>query len=146
MAHMKNIPKGLKDRYEKLKETVEKHRHLYHTLDKPEISDEAYDSLIKELEGIEKEYPDLKSANSPTERIGGEPLKEFVKVKHEHKQWSFDDVFDYDELVRWEEKIKNFIRKERLEKEKIEYCCELKIDGLKIILTYENGKLVRGAT
>lgn len=142
----KVLPAGLKDRYEKLKNTVEKHRHLYHTLDNPEISDEAYDSLIKELEDIEKEFPELKSSDTPTERVGGEPLKEFVKVRHEHKQWSFDDVFDFEELKKWEEKAKNFMRKEGVSDESLEYCCELKIDGLKIVLTYENGKLVRGAT
>lgn len=142
----KKIPKGLKERYEKLRDTVERHRHLYHTLDKPEISDEAYDSLIKELSSIENDFPGLKSENSPTERVGGEPLKEFVKVRHEHKQWSFDDVFDFEELKKWEEKIKNFMRKEGVLNEKLEYCCELKIDGLKIILTYEKGRLIRGAT
>lgn len=95
---------------------------------------------------IEEDFPELKTSDSPTERIGGEPLKEFIKVKHEHKQWSFDDVFDFNELVKWEEKVKNFIRKTGVEDEKLEYCCELKIDGLKIILTYINGKLIRGAT
>ncbi|MFZ2522087.1 MAG: NAD-dependent DNA ligase LigA [Minisyncoccia bacterium] len=140
------IPKQIKIRFEKLKKIVEKHRHLYHTVDKPEISDEAYDSLLRELQKFEKQYPSLKSANSPTERIGGEPLKEFIKVKHQFRQWSFDDAFDFRELEKWDEKVRNFIRKAGLEKEKIEYCCELKIDGLKVILTYENGGLVRGAT
>ncbi len=140
------IPKEVKNRLKKLKETIERHRRLYHTEDKPEISDEAYDSLIKELEKIESDYPDLKSADSPTERIGGEPLKEFVKVKHQVKQWSYDDAFDFEELKKWDEKVRNFIRKEGLGKEKVEYCCELKIDGLKVVLTYKDGKLVRGAT
>ena len=135
----------IKKRIEKLKGAIEKHRHLYHTLDKPTISDEAYDSLVRELEMLESENPDLKE-NSPTDRVGGEPLKEFVKVKHEVRQWSYDDVFDYSELEKWEEKTKNFIRKEKLEKEKLDYCCELKIDGLKIVLTYVDGKLIRGAT
>ncbi len=143
---MKSLPKGLKERYEKLKDTVDRHRRLYHTLDKPEISDEAYDSLVKELAKVEEDFPEIKSSNSPIERVGGEPLKEFVKVKHEHQQWSFDDVFDFEELKKWEEKVMNFMRKEGVTSEKLEYCCELKIDGIKIILTYENGKLVRGAT
>jgi DNA ligase (NAD+) len=133
-------------RIEKLRKTIEKHRQLYHTKDDPEISDEAYDSLVKELEILEKEHPELKSKNSPIERVGGEPLKEFVKVTHQVRQWSYDDAFDFAQLQKWEEKTKNFIKKAGLEKEKIEYCCELKIDGLKVILTYENGKLVRGAT
>lgn len=148
-----NISKEIQKRITKLRETINKHRFLYHTLDKPEIGDEAYDSLIRELEGIEKEYPELKTPDSPTERVGGEPLKEFVKVKHQSRQWSFDDVFDFEELKKWEEKLNNFIRKAVEEKSlsageagKVEYCCELKIDGLKIILTYEKGILVRAAT
>ena len=94
----------MKDRLNKLKELLEKHRHLYHVLDKPEISDEAYDSLLKELESIEQEHPELITPDSPTQRVGGEPLKEFSKVTHAHQQWSFDDVFDLDELKKWEEK------------------------------------------
>src|SRR3990167_6189157 len=116
----------IKERLKKLKETLEKHRYLYHVLDKPEISDGAYDSLYKELEGIEAQYPELITPDSPTQRVGGEPLKEFKKVKHATSQWSFDDVFGHEELVKWEEKVKNFIRKAGLQNEKLEYCCELK--------------------
>jgi DNA ligase (NAD+) len=147
-----NIPKKVRERLLKLTETIERHRRLYHTLDTPEISDEAYDALVRELEDIEASWPELKSANSPTVRVGGEPLSEFVKVRHTVRQWSFDDVFDFDELKKWDEKVRNFIKKADphvhpdLLTKQIEYCCELKIDGLKIILTYENGKLVRGAT
>jgi DNA ligase (NAD+) len=142
----KKIPLEITDRLEKLKTTIEKHRYLYHTLDHPEISDEAYDSLVKELEEIERMYPKLKVGKSPTERVGGEVLEAFVKVSHKNRQWSFDDVFDFEELKKWEEKVKNFLRKLGLESERLEYCCELKIDGLKVILTYEYGKLVLGAT
>lgn len=142
----KQPSKGLKERLDKLKATIDHHRKLYHTLDKPEISDEAYDSLVKELEAIESEHPELKTADSPSERVGAEPLKEFVKVKHEVDQWSFDDVFDAEELRKWDERVKNFMVKVGVEGEKLEYCCELKIDGLKIILTYKDGVLVRAAT
>ncbi len=137
--------KKIRGRIDVLNKTIEKHRHLYHTLDNPEISDEAYDSLVKELEILESKYPQFKK-NSQNDRVGGEPLKEFVKVKHEVRQWSYDDVFDFTELQKWEEKTKNFIKKENLSGEKLEYCSELKIDGLKIVLTYIDGKLVRGAT
>ena len=136
----------MKDRLNKLKETIEKHRYLYHVLDKPEISDEAYDSLMKELEEIESKHPELVTPDSPTQRVGGEPLKEFNKVTHKQQQWSFDDVFDLNELKKWEEKVRNFMGKAGVRDEKLEYNCELKIDGLKIILNYESGKLVRGAT
>lgn len=137
---------SIENRLLKLREALEKHRYLYHVLDKPEISDEAYDSLMRELLDIEAKYPRLVTPDSPTQRVGGEPLKEFRKVKHVFPQWSFDDVFDLNELKKWEEKVKNFIKKAGLEKEKLEYCCELKIDGLKIILSYEDGKLVQAAT
>ncbi len=136
----------IKDRLNKLKEILEKHRYLYHVLDKPEISDEAYDSLFKELAEIETNNPGLITSDSPSQRVGGEPLKEFKKVIHKSEQWSFDDIFDFEELKKWEEKINNFIKKSGFESEKLEYCCELKIDGLKVVLTYENGKLVQAAT
>ncbi|MBA3733543.1 NAD-dependent DNA ligase LigA [Patescibacteria group bacterium] len=142
----KNSTPNPKERIEKLKKTIEKHQRLYHTLDKPEISDEVYDSFVKELEDLEKNYPEFKAKDSPTERIGGEPLKEFVKVTHKNKQWSYDDAFDFEELKKWDEKVKNFIKKEGLENEKVEYCCELKIDGLKVVLTYEKGLFIRAAT
>jgi DNA ligase (NAD+) len=138
----------MRDRINKLKQLLDKHRYLYHVLDKPEISDSVYDSLYRELEELEKENPELVTPDSPTQRVGDEPLKEFNKVKHSEQQWSFDDVFDFDELIKWEEKIKNFIRKsnEGIQDEELEYCCELKIDGLKVILTYKNGLLLQAAT
>ncbi len=138
--------RDIKIHYEKLKETLKKHGFLYHTLDKPEISDEAYDSLVRDIEKIEEDYPELRTFDSPTERVGGEPLREFTKVEHGTRQWSFDDAFTFEGLQKWDTKTKNFINKAGQGGEKIEYCCELKIDGLKVILTYENGKFVRGAT
>jgi len=134
-----------KTRIAKLSAEIDKLRYKYHVLDDPDVTDEIYDSLMEELRKLEEQFPDLKSPNSPTVRIGGEPLDKFQKVKHEIKQWSFDDVFDSNELKNWEEKIKRMIEKTNI-KEKLEYCCELKIDGLKMILTYENGKFVQGAT
>ncbi|MFA5889253.1 MAG: NAD-dependent DNA ligase LigA [Candidatus Paceibacterota bacterium] len=146
------IQKEIIKRLENLKKTIKHHGYLYHTLDKPEISDEVYDSLVSELQELETKYPKLKLKDSPTERVGGEPLKEFVKVTHKQRQWSYDDIFNFEGLKRWDEKLKNFIRKAVLEKDlpvqvgKVEYCCELKIDGLKVVLAYEDGKLFRGAT
>ena len=137
----------MNDRYEKLIKAIEHHQYLYHVLDKPEITDEAYDSLMRELLDIEARQPEIISPLSPSQRVGGAILKEFKKVKHEIRQWSFDDVFDFEELKKWEEKVKRMIEKETdLKKEKLEYCCELKIDGLKVILTYKNGEFVQGAT
>jgi len=140
------MQKDVKDRLNKLKEILDKHRYLYYVLDKPEISDAAYDSLYKELLSIEDKYPELITPDSPSQRVGAEPLKEFSKVKHSHEQWSFDDVFDFEELEKWDQKVKNLLYKTDAKDEKIEYCCELKIDGLKVILTYKNGNLIQAAT
>lgn len=145
------MEKGIIERLKKLKEILDKHRYLYYVLDKPEISDEAYDSLYRELLDIESKHPEFITPDSPSQRVGDEPLKEFNKVKHTTEQWSFDDVFGFEELKKWEEKVLNFIRKanqsgEGLEKEKLQYCVELKIDGLKIVLKYKDGLLVQGAT
>lgn len=135
------------ERIEKLTREIDAHRYQYHVLDAPTVSDEAYDSLFRELESLEREYPELRSPNSPTSRVGDEPRTEFRKVKHAAAQWSFDDVFDLPELVEWDAKLRRYLAKEAGdEREKIEYLAELKIDGLKIILTYEKGEFVRGAT
>ncbi len=146
-SHRTSIPKVVMERYEKLVKTVDHFRYLYHVLDKPDITDESYDSLMQELVGMEEKYPELRTPLSPTQRVGGEPLSEFKKVKHEVKQWSFDDCFSLEGLKKWDEKIRKMTEKEpSLFGEKIEYDCELKIDGLKIILTYKNGKFIQGAT
>ncbi|MEI6191196.1 MAG: NAD-dependent DNA ligase LigA [bacterium] len=137
----------MKDRYEKLIKAIEHHQYLYHSLDKPEITDEAYDSLMRELLDIENKNSSIISSLSPSQRVGGATLKEFKKVKHEVRQWSFDDVFDSEDLKKWDEKVRRMIAKEpSLKDEKLEYCLELKIDGLKVILTYKNGEFIEGAT
>ena len=136
-----------RERAEKLRTVIDKHRYLYHVLDKPDIADEAYDSLMEELSLIEEQFPDLQTPDSPTQRIGGEPRTSFKKVTHELKQWSYDDVFSHDGLLKWEARAKRFIEDHpALKQETLSYCTELKIDGLKIILSYKNGLFVRGAT
>jgi len=139
-------------RIQKLTEEIDEHRRLYHTLDAPVISDEAYDSLFEELISLEKMFPALRSTESPTRSVGAKPLESFEKVKHLHRQWSFDDIFDFKGLEVWDKKVRNFLEKtlrsgaSDVQNFSIEYICELKIDGLKAVLTYEKGKLVRGAT
>ncbi len=102
---MAGIPKDAEVRAKKLRELVEHHRKLYHEKDSPEISDEAYDSLIRELSSLEETYPSLKTEDTPTERVGGDPIDGFQKIEHERRQWSFDNVFDDDELREWEERM-----------------------------------------
>ncbi|MCX6756731.1 MAG: NAD-dependent DNA ligase LigA [Candidatus Nomurabacteria bacterium] len=128
-----------------LRRLLERHRILYHVHDKPEISDEVYDSLMRELEKLEKENPDFYSSLSPTVRIGGDVIDHFEKVTHTVKQWSFDNVFNFKELLDWEERNLTILKKENI-KETPTYVAEMKIDGLKVILTYEDGNFVRAAT
>ena len=141
-----------KKRIASLSQEIEKHRQLYHTADQPVISDEAYDALVQELTQLEERFSGFALAVSPTKRVGGVPLPAFQKVRHAFQQWSFDDVFDVAELEAWDKKVKNLLEKNvgngklGIRDALLEYICELKIDGLKIILTYENGVLVRGAT
>lgn len=133
------------ERVEKLTAEIDRLRVLYHVKDDPSVDDVVYSSLMDELRGLESMYSELRSPTSPTQRIGGVPLEKFKKTQHKVRQWSFDDLFDFSELVKWEEKIMRMMIKEGFN-EKPEYCCEIKIDGLKIILTYENGVLTTAAT
>jgi len=140
-------PKEVKERLSRLKKTVDQYRYQYHVLDNPEISDEAYDSLFHEIVRIEEEYPELRTNDSPTQRVGGKALSVFKKIKHEVRQWSFDDIFNHDELLKWNEKVLRLAEKyPEVKSEKIEYCLEPKIDGLKVILRYKDGIFVNGAT
>ena len=135
----------VKSRIEKLRKEIDRFRYEYHVLDQPEVSDEVYDSLMRELRALEEKHPELKSPDSPSQRIGGKPLEKFEKVRHKHRQWSLNDAFDFLELQKWEEKIIRMLEKRGI-KEKPEYSAEIKIDGLKIILTYKKGLFVQGAT
>ncbi len=132
-----------------LRKLLERHRVLYHVHDAPEISDEVYDSLMSELGALEKQYPELDSPLSPTHRVGGDPLPYFEKVTHDIRQWSFDNVFSFNELTEWEERNISLLKKEYKETistSDISYIAEMKIDGLKVVMTYKDGKLIRAAT
>jgi DNA ligase (NAD+) len=134
----------VKKRIEKLRETINHHRYLYHVLDRQEISDSALDSLKKELFDLESQYPELITADSPTQRIGGKPLKAFKKIKHLHRMLSFNDAFSIEDMEDWQERFMKLVAEDK--KEKITYYCELKIDGLAIELIYKNGNFITGAT
>ena len=133
-----------KKRIDKLREEIDKHRYLYHVLDNPEVSDAIYDSLFRELEKLEEEYPELVTLDSPTQRIGDEPLKKFEKVKHDSRMLSINDVFDFADLRKWEERLIKQGAKRAIEEDG--YFVELKMDGLAVSLIYEDGILVQGAT
>ena len=128
------IPESIKERYERLKKEVARHQYLYHTLDKPEISDQAYDALLRELIEIEEKYPEIKTADSPSQRIGASIQKEFKKITHKVKQWSYDNVFSFEELSKWQDKISKILKNAGEDPGKLEYVAELKINGLKVVL------------
>jgi DNA ligase (NAD+) len=130
-----------------LRKELEKHSFLYHVKDKPEISDHVYDSMMSELIKLEKENPKFDDENSPSKRVGGKILDHFEKVKHEVRQWSFDNVFNFQELKDWEDRNLNLLKKNNKNNFfDFSYVAELKIDGLKVVLTYQEGKLVKAAT
>ncbi len=187
--------KEIKDRLEKLRETIDHHRYLYHVLDRPEISEEALDSLKHELAVLEGDYPELITPDSPSQRVAGKPLPEFVKVKHTVPQWSFNDAFSEEEMREFDARVRKmlspliplrkgggsggllkrtrdnppakdgsapFVKGDSArtgvvssvkgQRSKVNgspiptYTCEHKIDGLKIVLTYEKGLLKTAAT
>ena len=138
-------PKEVVERVKKLRELIKHHDYLYYVLDAPEISDAQYDSLMQELIKLESEYPELITPDSPTQRVGGKPADEFKKVRHKVPQWSFDDAFTKEDIMAFDERVKRQLQKLGYTK-KINYCVELKIDGLKIVLDYEKGILKTAAT
>jgi len=139
-----------KKRVKVLREAINHHRHLYHVLDQQEISDQAYDSLEEELRQLEQAWPELITPNSPTQRVSGQVSAGFKKVKHEVAQWSFDDAFTEDDLRDFDRRVrKNLALPAEAKAEagqKLSYLCELKIDGLKIVLTYRAGELLTAVT
>ncbi|MDD3190419.1 MAG: NAD-dependent DNA ligase LigA [Candidatus Pacebacteria bacterium] len=134
-------------RIEKLKKEINHHRYLYHVLDKQEISEAALDSLKHELYALEQEYPEFITPDSPTQRIGGKPLDKFRKVAHQVRQWSFNDAFDEQEILDFDKRICKILSDlEEPVAGSLDYTAELKIDGLHVVLTYEKGVFIRGAT
>ena len=143
---MKKISEGItfqdaKVRAEKLKKAINHHRYLYHVLDRPDISDEAFDSLKHELKIIEDKFPRLVTSDSPTQRVGGHALDKFKKMEHTAPMLSIEDIFSGNELEDWQDYLSRL-----LTAQKFEYFCEQKIDGLAISLVYKNGILERGVT
>ena len=128
-------------RVKKLRAEIARLRDLYHTKDTPEVSDAVYDSLNIELRSIIREFPELEDLNAPEHRVGGQPLDKFTKVEHGSRMLSLNDVFSFDEIYEWQERIQKLIPGK-----KFNYFCEVKFDGLAVSLIYENGVLVRGAT
>ncbi len=135
-----------KKRIEKLKKVINHHRYLYHVLDKQEISESALDSLKHELYKLEQQFPEFVTADSPTQRVAGEPQKQFKKVEHKVPMLSLEDIFSEKELQDWEDYLKRLAPHLFEKGGGFEYFAELKIDGFAIALVYENGIFKTGAT
>ncbi len=136
------IPKEIKSKAEELRVEIEKHNHLYHVMDQPEISDAEYDRLMRELIRLEEEYPELQTPDSPTQRVGGAPLAVFKSVRHRIPLLSLDNAFGRADLSAFDERVRRSLKLDR----GLEYTVELKIDGLTVALIYENGLLTQAAT
>src|SRR5215471_2043680 len=138
---MATAAKDVDRKIEQLREKIRRHEHLYYVLDAPEISDAEFDLLMQQLKRLEAEHPDLITPDSPTQRVGGKPREGFVKIAHSRPMLSLDNAFSEEELRNWDRRAR-----ELAGSAKIEYVCELKLDGMSLALTYENGKLERGVT
>jgi DNA ligase (NAD+) len=133
--------KDVEGKIESLREKIRHHEYLYYVLDQPEISDAEFDKLMRRLKDLEAEHPELLTADSPTQRVGGKPREGFVKVRHSSPMLSLDNTYNEEELRDWERRVH-----ELSGREDVDYVCELKLDGMSLALIYEDGKLVRGIT
>jgi len=133
--------KDIEKKIDSLRDKLRHHEYLYYVLDQPEISDQEFDRLMQQLKDLEAEHPDLITPDSPTQRVGGKPREGFVKVRHSSPMLSLDNTYNEDELRNWERRVH-----ELSGRKDIDYVCELKLDGMSLALTYENGRLARGVT
>ncbi len=133
-------------RAQQLREQLEHHAYRYYVLDDPEIGDDAYDRLLDELRAIEREHPELLTADSPTRRVGGEPVGRLEKVSHLEPMLSLGNVRSAEELRAWVERMRNHLAREGISDPDFTFVVEPKIDGLAISLVYRDGVLERGAT
>ncbi|HXN36770.1 MAG TPA: NAD-dependent DNA ligase LigA [Solirubrobacteraceae bacterium] len=133
-------------RARELREQLEHHAHRYYVLDDPEIADDAYDRLLDELRAIERDHPELATPDSPTQRVGGEPVGRLEKVRHLEQMLSLGNVRSPEELRAWVERMRNHLAREGIADPQFEFVVEPKIDGLAISLVYRDGVLERGAT
>ena len=136
----------MKKKAQKLQEDLRRHSYLYYVKDQPEISDAAYDRMYRELEQLEAAHPELITPDSPTQRVGHEPVSELKKVERALPMLSLSNVFDEEELNAFDERVRKNLVAEDIEIETVEYVCEPKYDGLAIELTYEDGLFTLGTT
>ena len=130
----------VKKEIDQLRAELHQHNYNYYVLDKPEISDQKFDELLKKLQELEEEHPEYKDANSPTQRVGGQVTRDFPTVKHDQPMYSLANSYSKEDMRDWLKRIK------KLTDNDIDFVCELKYDGASISLTYENGEFLRAVT
>jgi len=134
-------PPDIQARLDGLRQHIRHHDHRYYVLSKPEVSDSEYDRFFRELQKLEAQYPALLTPDSPTQRVGGAPVDQFFKVKHDRVLLSLDSVLDVDDVLKFDSRLKR-----ELELDQVQYAVEPKYDGLSVELVYEEGIFVRGST
>jgi DNA ligase (NAD+) len=139
-------PVDIEKRAEELRGEIARHNAAYYENDAPEVTDAQYDALLDELRAIEAEHPELKTADSPTQKVGGAPAGRFPQIEHLQPMLSLANARNEDELRAWETRLKNRLAQEGIEQPNLEFVVEGKIDGLAMSLIYENGKLTRAVT
>jgi len=139
-VHMSKSRDAAKE-IERLRDEIRRHEYLYYVEDDPEVSDAAFDRLLNQLKKLEAEHPDLITPDSPAQRVGGAPREGFQTVRHKTPMVSLDNAFSFEELAAFDKRVRELIGRE-----KIDYVCEHKFDGLSMSLLYEKGMLVRGVT
>ncbi|CAM5588475.1 DNA ligase 1 [Streptomyces avidinii] len=135
------VPAAVREQHALLAEQVEEHRFRYYVNDQPVVSDAEFDKLLRSLEALEEEYPELRTPDSPTQKVAGAYETDFASVRHRERMLSLDNAFDDEELAAWAERVARDANTSDYH-----YLCELKVDGLAVNLTYENGRLTRAAT
>jgi len=136
-----SAPKAARERAAKLRKEIERHSRLYYVEDSPEITDAEYDRLFSELEALEAKHPELRTPDSPTQRVGGAPLEQFAEVRHRTPMLSINNAFDEEDVRGFDERVRK-----ALAVDAVEYTGEPKFDGLAISLVYRDGRLAQGAT
>ncbi|MFD9080754.1 NAD-dependent DNA ligase LigA [Streptomyces erythrochromogenes] len=135
------VPAAVREQHQLLAEQVEEHRFRYYVNDQPVVSDAEFDKLLRSLEALEEEYPELRTPDSPTQKVAGAYETDFASVEHRERMLSLDNAFDDEELSAWADRVARDTGTSDYH-----YLCELKVDGLAVNLTYENGRLTRAAT
>src|SRR5437660_39793 len=135
------MPKKVAQEIEELRDTLRRHEHLYYVLDQPEISDAEYDGLMRRLQQLETQHPELMVPDSPTQRVGGKPREGFVKVAHSSPMLSLDNALNEAEMREFDRRVRDLLGGENFE-----YVAELKLDGLSMAAQYRDGRMQQAVT